>query len=138
MATPIFVDTGAIIAIKLRGDPHHHQAVEFMRNLGRRPRYTSSLVLSEAYTWLRYHCGLATAATLAEEMMEGELSGLYKMVRPGRREEEEALRIGRKFADVKLSWTDAMTFVLVDAAGIKEIVGFDAHLRLSGCLLVPG
>ncbi len=137
MADPIFVDTGALIAIKLKDDPYHLQAVEFMRKLGRRPRFTSSLVLAEAYTWLRYHFGLVVAATMVEEILEGELLGLYTLVRPRRQEEEESLRIGRKFADVKLSWTDAMTFAIVRGAGIKEIFGFDEHLRLSGCLPVP-
>ena len=138
MAPKLFIDTGALIALKLRGDPHHQAAVRFLQEAGRRPRVISSLVLAEAYTWLRYHYGFPAAVTLVEELLEGESLGLYTVVRPERQLEERAMGFIRRYTDVKLSWTDAVSFAILQESGEWEVFGFHEHFRLIGCILVPG
>lgn len=57
--TPIFVDSGGWIALIVEDDNNHALAVKCFLHLTSKKTQlvTSNYVLSETYTWLRYHVG---------------------------------------------------------------------------------
>ncbi len=103
---------------------------------GRR-KVTTSLVVSETYTWLRYHVGFQAAILFWERVLEDEEKGRVILVRPDRGIEERALVMVRRFADVSLSLTDALGFAVIQEHRIRDVFGFDRHFLLLGCHLLP-
>jgi predicted nucleic acid-binding protein len=51
--------------------------------------------------------------------------------------EGEAQEILRRYKDQDFSYTDAVSFALMQREGIEEAFAFDAHFRTMGFLLVP-
>ncbi len=135
---PIFIDTGGLVATVYSSDHCHEVAAAYYRQLGPRVRVTTDLVVAETVTWLRYKVGRDAALRMAEELLTGEETGLWEIIRPGRLVFLEALVSLRKFASTKLSWTDAVSFAVCRQRGLEEVFGFDQHFYLAGLVLVPG
>lgn len=102
-----------------------------------RRKVTTSLVVSETHTWLRYHAGFQAAVAFWERMLEDEERGRVAVLRPDRALEQQALVLARRFADVSLSLTDALGFAVIQEHRIREVFGFDEHFFLVGCQLLP-
>lgn len=49
----------------------------------------------------------------------------------------EAIQLFLQYADVRLSFTDCVSFALLQRMGITEVFGFDAHFGLMGVMLQP-
>ncbi|MEW6174021.1 MAG: hypothetical protein AB1510_13345, partial [Bacillota bacterium] len=52
----IFVDSGGFTALVYKSDLQHKKATQFYESVKQRAVfYTTNMVISETYTWLRYH-----------------------------------------------------------------------------------
>ena len=112
MASEIFVDAGAWIAINDRSDAHHGAAVAFYRQLlrDRRRLITTNLVIAEAYIAIRRHGGHQPAVHfLASARQSSRLSRLCSDATL----ESEAEEISRHHEDQAFSFTDAVSFALM-------------------------
>lgn len=121
----------------VKDDANHQLAKAVYPALTGRRRITTTLVLAETYTWLRYHVGFEAAVTFADRMLQDEAAQRIVLVRPDRPLEERALALLRRFADVPLSWADAVSFAVVAAYRLHDVFGFDRHFLLMGCQLLP-
>lgn len=135
----IFVDTSAWLALSVRADQYHGSAARFEAAVGQRvERVTSWGVISETYTWLRYHLGHRDATRWLQEAIGRQRQGVLEVRYPSAGSEASVSRLLARFADQTLSYVDAFSLYLVDQHGdIDAIFAFDHHLALTGVPVVP-
>ncbi|NPV73324.1 MAG: hypothetical protein HPY89_05940 [Pelotomaculum sp.] len=79
----IFIDTGGLIALLDENDPYHKESSEFYRFLKKNSLlFTSLLVVSETYTWLRYHSSHSTANSFLKIIEKAMKTGYIKIIFP--------------------------------------------------------
>lgn len=130
----IFVDTSALIALADRSDQYHKPAKAFLQTLQTAQLHTSSYVLDETITRLRFTAGVQVAVKVAESLWSSEL---YEIHPVDQRIERLALGTMKKFSDHQLSFTDCTTIVLMEHLQLERIFAFDDDFRKAGYLLAP-
>ena len=132
----IFVDTGAFIARYLERDEHHSAAVAQweLLTLDARPCYTTNFVLDEAITFLARRSSYQFAADRADAIYH---SGELKILRPDHDDELSALELFGKYSDQSVSFTDCVSFAIMDKLDIKTAFTFDHHFRIAGFQIEP-
>ena len=132
----IFVDTGAFLARYIQRDQHHDAAVEHWRILhdDRRQTFTSNFVLDETITLLARRTTYQFAAERARTFFE---STSLSILRPDESDEMAALKLFDKYADQSISFTDCVSFVLMEKQGIKVAFTFDRHFKIAGFDVEP-
>lgn len=132
--TPIFVDTGAWIALLKRNDSLHDEARTYYEaKVGSRDRFlTTNYVVDETATHLRYDGGLEAALVFRRALDEAIARERLRLAWIDERIEREAWQVLERYADVNLSLTDATSSVVARRARIREVFGFDADFRALG------
>ncbi|MBI5201663.1 MAG: PIN domain-containing protein [Elusimicrobia bacterium] len=132
----IFIDTGPFLARYLQHDQHHARAVEGWKELDRRRLrcLTSNFVLDELLTLLARRAGPAFAAETGRRILG---SHVLEIVRPGEKEETEAVGLLEKLADQGVSFTDCVSFALMRKAKARQAFTFDRHFSAAGFELWP-
>lgn len=132
----IFVDTGAFIARYVKRDQYHSRATAAWKQLAKKPvpLLTSSFVLDETITLLARRTSYDFAAARARSLLS---SAVLTVLRPDAKDELTALDQFESFADQQVSYTDAISFVLMKRRGLKRVFGFDRHFALAGFELWP-
>ncbi len=133
----IYFDTGAFIALWVAKDGRHDAARVVLQSVRdeRIRLFTSNFVLDEAVT----HAGRLAGSRFAAERLRNILdSKTLTVLRPDERDERGALALYEKYADQKVSFTDAVSFALMRRNGIKRAFAFDRHFELAGFELWPG
>ncbi len=136
MATEIFVDTGAWCAVLEPSDNKHVAAAKaFPRLLSDYQRLvTTNLVIAEVYILLRRHSGHDIAIKFLEQTRSSpRLARVFSVPEL----EIQAEEILRRYRDQTFSYTDAVSFAVMKARGIKEAFAFDKHFAAAGFQLVP-
>jgi len=78
-----FIDTGGLIALLDETEPYHKESSLFYRYLKKNTLlFTSSLVISETYTWLHYHCGHTHATRFLSIVEKATKTGDIKSILP--------------------------------------------------------
>lgn len=132
----IFIDSGAFLARYIERDQHHAGATEHWQKLqtDRRRCFTSNFVLDETITLLARRSTYEFAAERGRNLYESdELS----ILRPDADDEEAALILFQKYADQSVSFTDCVSFVLMEHHGIASAFSFDHHFRIVGFEVEP-
>jgi len=132
----IFIDTGAFLARFIERDQYHDQAVEHWLKLqkDRRPCFTSNLVLDEAITLLARRATYQFAAERAKNFFESET---LSILRPEEADELAALDWFQRYADQSVSFTDCVSFALMEKHAIKCAFSFDRHFTIAGFDVEP-
>ena len=132
----LFVDTVAWYALADRSDQHHNQAVDIYPELLRNYRHltTTNLVISETYILIRRAMGHKEAITFLENIAA---SPRVVKVYSDRILEERAEDILRKYQDQDFSYTDAVSFAVMEQYGIERAFSFDQHFVVAGFTLIP-
>lgn len=129
--TEAYVDTSAVIAFVDRSDTYHSL---FDRLFGDPPKLvTTPLVVAEGHGWFlrRY-----------DRYRAMQFLGLFETLTAlriwtiGRRDQQAALAIIRRYSDQALTLTDAVGLHLMEARGIESCWSTDFHLGLTGVPLV--
>jgi predicted nucleic acid-binding protein len=133
----IFVDTGAFLARYLRPDGHHRAARRAWAQIerGRVRCFTSSFVLDETFTLLGRRSSYGFAAERARALLG---SAVLTILRPDPDDEGRAVELFEKFADQKLSFTDAVSFALMRRHRLARAFTFDRHFAHAGFEIMPG
>lgn len=145
----ILVDTSAFVALLSTPDKNHTLANEQYRQLtaARVPFLTTNHVLDETCTWLLYHARNGHRKALEF----GELvSGASALVGPigahSRRHiasglsviystpeiENRAWEIFRRYDTAGFSFTDCISFAVMQSLGISRAFAFDTHFDVAG------
>jgi len=127
----LFVDTGAFVARHVERDQYHREASAAWKRLATEPRrlLTSNFVLDEAFTLLARRSGYAFAAQQARVIYT---SRELEILRPDGNDELRALDQLEKFADQSVSFTDCVSFVLMQRHGLSSVFTFDQHFERAG------
>lgn len=132
----IFIDTGAFLARYIERDQYHDAATKHwltLRNDSRRC-FTSSFVLDETITLLARRSTYHFAAERARNLLE---SKSLSILRPDKDDELAALELFQKYADQSVSFTDCVSFVLMEKQHIKCAFSFDRHFAVAGFDVEP-
>lgn len=127
----LFIDTGAFLARYLSNDPYHSQAIERWDKMSREFHrlFTSNFVLDETFTLLGRWAGAPFAAQRARNIYQ---SDVLTILRPDRDDELQALIYFEKYADQNVSFTDCISFTLMQREHIRQAFSFDQHFTLPG------
>lgn len=96
---------------------------------------TSNLVLSEAFTLLARRTSYAFAADTAGQLYASQR---VQIVRSEVDEELIALKLFAKLADQQVSFTDCVSFALMDTRRVVRAFTFDRHFSVAGFRVIPG
>ena len=127
----IFIDTGAFIARCVAADQHHKDALPLWKHIeqARPVCVTSNLVLNETLTYLGRHVDYAWAVQKGKVLYASHWLGI---LRPTEEDERLALRHFEKYADQEVSFTDCVSFALMQHRKIRQVFSFDRHFTLAG------
>lgn len=131
--TRVFVDTSAIVALLVRTDAAHNVARAGFAELRQRDAalVTTSYVLVESYALLGRRVGLE-----AVEALSRSLGPLFETVWVDAQLHEQALDwlLARKQRD--LSLVDAVSFAVIRARRIDQVMAYDRHFAAEGFTLL--
>lgn len=132
----IFIDTGAFLARFVERDQYHDAATKHWQTLrnDRRQCFTSNFVLDETITLLARRSTYDFAAERARNLFE---STSLSILRPDGNDEFAALELFQKYADQSVSFTDCISFVLMEKQNIKCAFSFDRHFGIAGFEVEP-
>lgn len=132
----IFIDTGAFLARYIARDQYHKVSIEHWRRLQKDQRrcFTSNFVLDETITLLARRTSYEFAAERARNLYD---STSLSIIRPDESEELAALQLFQKYADQNVSFTDCVSFVLMNRQNIKSAFSFDRHFTIAGFEVEP-
>ena len=132
----IFIDTGAFLARYIERDQYHEAATEHWRTLqnDRRQCFTSNFVLDETITLLARRTTYRFAAERARHLFA---STSLSILRPDKHDELAALNLFQKYADQNISFTDCVSFVLMEKHNVTCAFSFDRHFTIAGFDVEP-
>jgi len=135
----VYVDTGALIALIWRRDRQHERVREHYARLrdARDALLTSSLVIAETATRLRYDAGLRPALAFRELVEQAENTGRLNVRRPDADLESRAWDVMERHHDRALSFTDCVGAVTARDGSAEAVFGLDTDFALLGFALEP-
>ena len=136
----VFIDTSAWINLMNNKERHHIAAVAFHKSLAPMTlRITSWGIVSETFTWIRYHIGYREASRwlTLKDSLEGQ--GFLQVVCPDHQMEIGVRKVISRFHDQQLSYVDAFSLALIQSRpDIDAIFAFDHHMTHAGIPVLPG
>ena len=132
----MFVDTGAFVALRNRGEQEHRPARDALSGLVSEGAalLTSNYVFAETYTALLVRVGRQEAIEWGRRF---RASDAIELVRVDEVLEREAWAILESHDDKPWSYVDATSFALMDREGVSEAFAFDRHFLQRGLVLLP-
>jgi hypothetical protein len=128
----IFLDTSAFYAMEVKRDINHERAISVKKEIAGN-KYgmpvTTNLVIVEAITLLRLKAGHSEAVAFGEKVFA---SRSLKTIRVGEDIERKALELFKKHSDKRLSFTDCISFAIMDELKISKAFAFDDHFKHLG------
>lgn len=136
----VFVDTSAWIDLMNSNERHHLAAVTFHKSLAPMTlRITSWGIVSETYTWIRYHIGEREASRWLDVKDAMENQGFLQIIYPDPQMEAGVRKVIGRYHDQKLSYVDAFSIALIQSRpDIDAVFAFDHHMTLAGIPVLPG
>jgi len=132
----VFVDTSAWIAIINPKDKYHLVARKFYHDAltQKRTLVTSNLVVAETYTNLLWKLGHRKAISFLDII---ERSSRVQCVWSNQALEAQARDILRRYDDQDFSYTDAVSFALMQHMKLTQAFAFDHHFSIMGFVRLP-
>lgn len=129
-----FLDSGAYVAYLVRSDRLHEETRELFA-LPPDRWCTSTLVVSETYSWFLHRSGEDAARTFRAFLQS--LRGL-EILDPHPDHRTATWEKLDRHRGLKLTLVDASNLVWLDHLGISTVWGTDAHLGIEGARVLPG
>jgi len=131
----IFVDTGAWFALADEDDAHHKDAASIFPSLlqSYKELVTSNLVVAESYILILKGLGHNAAVDFLDHMNG---SPRIKRLHATFDIEKEAEEILKRYIDQDFSYTDAVSFTIMDKFKIKKAFTYDKHFQIMGFIIV--
>jgi len=131
MPDSVFIDTGFFKALVDGNDNFHSYAVKLWQKLrdSGQVLITSNFIVDEALTVIRVKCSLEKALKFRDLLAEH--SHIIKIMRVTATDEAGAWKWFVKNWS-RLSFTDCVSFALMERLGIKRVAAFDEHFKRAG------
>ena len=126
----ILIDTGLFYAFYNKRDVHHMDSICIIVHAleGRWGRVlTTDLIVSETFTLLRRRIGINTASAFLKALKRSGVDIIFMDPRYF----EETVKLIDKYKDVKLSFTDSFTVVVLKEREIEYLATYDEKNFLS-------
>lgn len=133
----LFVDSGAWIALRSRRDQHHAEADRLFREaLQHRIRLvTTNLVIAEAHRLTLFRAGTAAALRALDRI---DASDRVTVHFPTSDEHAAARRWLERLAPRPVTYTDAVSFAVMETLTCRHVLGFDQDFPAAGFTLWEG
>ena len=130
-----FVDTGAWIALTDRRDTYHQEALAVQKQFqsANTRLVTSTYVISETITWLRYNLGHTVAMDFGNKILASSVVTIKDI---DNAHFAKAFELFKKLEDQAFSFTDCTSFALMKSLKLKQAFTFDAHFSTMGFILI--
>jgi len=131
-----FIDSSAFIAVIDKDDQNHLSAISFFRYLiieKSLKLITSNLVIAESYTRILYRTYFDSARRFLEMIYSSDIQIIYSDAKIEQATEE----ILYKYSNLKLSYTDAVSFSIMRKNKIENAFTFDKHFQSVGMKIFP-
>lgn len=125
-----FVDSSAYLALLARDDRRHTEArtiAERLADYGYQPVTTNAL-LFEAHALIMRKLGINAGM----RFVQAAYTGATAIVRVRASDEEQARRIIAQYADKDFSYTDALSFTVMERLDLRLAFTFDRHFSQYG------
>src|SRR5258708_35854868 len=136
----VFIDNSAWIDLMNSHEGHHAAAVAFHKSLAPMTlRITTWGIVSETFTWIRYHIGYREASRWLSLKDSLENQGFLQVVYPDSQIEVGIRKVIGRFHDQQLSYVDAFSIAWIQShPDIDAIFAFDHPLTFAGIPVLPG
>ena len=127
----LFVDSGAWIALVSFRDGRHADADRLFREAAvrRLPLITTNLVLAEVHRWLLFHAGVRPALAALDKLEAGARVTIeFATVE----HHLAARRWLERLVDQRISYTDAVSFAVMQARRCRTALAFDHDFVVAG------
>jgi uncharacterized protein len=126
----VFLDSGAYIGVADRSDQHHNEATAILGRVfrDRHPLFTTNAVVIESHALILSRVGIEAAMQFLRSM-DG---GYSTVVRCRASDEARAKEIIFQYDDKDFSFTDALSFAVMERLGISQAFAFDRHFTQYG------
>jgi predicted nucleic acid-binding protein len=127
----LFIDTSFLYAMEDVSDLHHKESLEvWEKTLKNPPRIVStSFIFDETVTLLQAKLGHAKAADVGSRLLH---STMVELIHITPEIFEEAWDYFSKHKDKGYSFTDCVSFTVMEELNIKNALTFDKHFRQAG------
>jgi hypothetical protein len=132
----LFVDTGGWLGVLDPKDKYHAPAADFFRRAlsAYTSLVTTNLVIAETYINTRRSSNHEKAVAFLDLI---EKSGRIHCVWSDDELEMSAREVLRLYHDQDFSYTDAVSFAVMQRDGIRDVFAFDRHFRTMGFIVLP-
>jgi hypothetical protein len=131
MADKYFIDTGAYFSRFYGRDQHHAASLDIWNWLENKniTAVTTNHVIDELATLLARRTSYDFSGSKLDEIYESEDT---QIERSSEEDERKALVYFKKYADQKISFTDCLSFVIMEKLSINRVFTFDRHFQYAG------
>lgn len=135
----LFVDTSAWAAIADVNDDQHHAALAYQTKIAGRYRLViTNYILDELYTLLLMNVGYTQTINFKQKLDQLIEGGFIEIVWVSEAIADESWRVFEQFNVDKLwSFTDCVSYVVMQSQNITEVFSFDRHFSQMGFLRHP-
>ena len=133
----LFVDSGAWMALRSRRDQHHAEADRLFRlAVSRRtPLLTTNLVIAEVHRLTLFRAGLEPAVRALDRI---DASSIVTVHHATADDHVAARRWLERLAPRPITYTDAVSFAVMERTGAHHALGFDQDFAAAGFTLWRG
>jgi predicted nucleic acid-binding protein len=133
----LFVDSGAWIALRSRRDQHHADADRLVREaLSRRiPLLTTNLVIADTHRLTLFRVGVQPALRALQHLDASRSVTIHFATAA---DHAVARRWLERLASRPITYTDAVSFAVMEASRCDHVLGFDDDFAAAGFTLWRG
>lgn len=127
----VLIDSGVWIALVRAADRHHADADRMLRQAvaDRLALLTTNLIVAEVHRFVLFRVGIRAAATLLDRI---DASPLLTVEYVTAAHHAAARRWLGKLSDQVITYTDAVSFAVMDAARCTAVMSFDHDFETAG------
>lgn len=135
----IFIDSSAWIAFSLKGEPNHQEIFDYLTGEIRLKSklFTSDYVLDETFTRLLNTQGIKTVKNFKTLLSLAEKQNQLLVFWTDETLFTRSWSVFQKFAEHRLSFTDATIFTLVKDFKLNEVLSLDQGFKKVGLNVRP-
>ena len=133
----LFVDSSAWVAFFSARDQNHGEADRLFRAAvsGNIPLRTTNLVVAEVHRLLLFRAGARPAQSALDRISSNEH---VRIEFPGPEEHRGARNWLQRLEGVLLTYTDAVSFAVMETLHCRFAISFDKHFEVAGFVLWNG
>ncbi|OGW06563.1 MAG: hypothetical protein A2889_08575 [Nitrospinae bacterium RIFCSPLOWO2_01_FULL_39_10] len=124
------------IALEDTDDQNHEKAINFWNGFKKNPQrlITTTYVFNEIVTFLKRRISHDKASRIGEALLS---SLIVEVIHISNEDFRKGWNMFIKYHDKDFSFTDCISFLVMNQKSIKEALTFDKHFRQMGFLMSP-